>query len=113
MTHFPDFMKNSLNKINPNQQNTSDIEGYFFSGKDDSQVAFWECHADKISKEHSHPFDEYMVVVSGEYTAMLDGDEVVLKPGDELFIPKDTIQSGRCSAGTRTIHFFGGKRISN
>jgi hypothetical protein len=41
----------------------------------------------------------------------LNGRELRLKPGDELFIPKGTEQWGRCRAGTRTIHAFGGRRI--
>ncbi len=37
--------------------------------------------------------------------------EIILNPGDELHIPKGTEQWGKCKAGTRTIHAFGGKRI--
>ena len=47
MEHFPDFMKNPKNKIDPAQQNTPDIEGYYYEGADGSQIAFWECHADR------------------------------------------------------------------
>jgi hypothetical protein len=54
MEHFPGFMKNINNKVNPSQQNTADIEGYYYEGKDDSQIAFWECHHDRISKKHTH-----------------------------------------------------------
>jgi quercetin dioxygenase-like cupin family protein len=112
MKTFPDFMKSSKNKVDASQQNTDDIEGYYFQGADDTQIAFWECHADRISKTHTHPFDEYMVCISGEYTAYLNGEQIVLKPGDELYIPKGTEQWGKCKAGTRTIHAFGGKRIN-
>ncbi|HOW43708.1 MAG TPA: cupin domain-containing protein [Candidatus Aminicenantes bacterium] len=111
MEHFPDFMKNAMNRIDPRQQNTADIEGYYYEGRDGSQAAFWECRSDRVSREHAHDFDEYMVCVSGEYVACLDGREVRLKPGDELFIPRGTVQRGTCRAGTRTIHFFGGKRV--
>ena len=111
MRHFPDFIKNPKNKVRTDQQNTADVEGYYFEGADDCQVAFWECPADRVSKKHTHEFDEYMVCVSGEYTAYLGNKEIVLKPGDELFIPKGTEQWGKCIAGTRTIHAFGGKRI--
>lgn len=52
-----------------------------------------------------------MIVVAGEYTAYLDGREILLKSGDELFIPRGTEQWGRCRAGTRTIHAFGGRRV--
>jgi quercetin dioxygenase-like cupin family protein len=111
MNHFPEFMKDPRNGIDTSQQNTEDIEGYFFQGADDTQMAFWECHSDRTSEKHTHDFDEYMVCVAGEYTAYLDDKETVLKPGGELVIPKGTEQWGKCKAGTRTIHAFGGKRI--
>jgi len=111
MKHFPDFMKKDVNKVSASQQNTDDIEGYYFSGKDNSQMAFWECHSDRVSKIHKHEFDEYILCVSGEYTAYLDDKEIKLKPGDELVIPAGSEQWGKCKAGTRTIHAFGGIRI--
>lgn len=112
MKTFPDFIKNSKNKIDASQQNTDDIEGYYFQGSDDTQIAFWECHSERISQKHTHPFDEYMVCVCGEYTAYLNEQEIRLRPGDELYIPKGTEQWGKCIPGTRTIHAFGGKRIN-
>lgn len=111
MEDFPLFMKQALNRIDRKQQNTKDVEGYYFEGKDGSQMAFWTCRSDRVSEEHVHPFDEYMICVQGRYTAVLNGKEYVLNPGDELLIPKGTLQSGRCVAGTRTIHAFGGRRI--
>ena len=112
MKSFPDFIKNPINKVDPSQQNTADIDGYCFEGVGETQIVFWECHADRISKKHTHSFDEYMDCVSGKYTAFLNERQIELKPGDELFIPKGTEQWGKCIAGTRTIHAFGGKRIN-
>lgn len=112
MSSFPLFIKDSINKIPSSQQNTEDIEGYFFEGRNNTQIAFWECSAARESKPHVHSFDEYIVCISGEYTAIINGNEIVLKPGNELFIPKGTKQSGRVKAGTRTIHAFAGKRIN-
>ncbi len=111
MDDFPEFMKAKDNRIGSSQQNTKDIEGYYYEGNDGSQVAFWTCFSDRISKEHQHDFDEYIVCIKGQYTVIMNGKEIVLNPGDELFIPKGTLQSGRCVAGTRSIHAFGGKRI--
>jgi quercetin dioxygenase-like cupin family protein len=108
---FPAFMKNERNRIHAGQQNTEDIEGYYFEGADGSQMAFLTCYSDGVSKEHKHDFDEYMVCVQGQYTVTLEGQEIVLNPGDELFIPRGTLQGGSCVAGTRTIHAFGGRRI--
>lgn len=52
-----------------------------------------------------------MICISGQYTVFMKDKEVILNPGDELLIPKNTEQWGKCVAGTRTIHFFGGKRV--
>jgi mannose-6-phosphate isomerase-like protein (cupin superfamily) len=112
MRDFPEFMKNIKNQINTKSQNTEDVDGYFYEGLDGSQMAFWTCHSDRVSKKHIHEFDEYMVCVSGQYIAFVGDKEFVLNPGDELFIPKRTEQWGKCIAGTRTIHAFGGKRIN-
>jgi quercetin dioxygenase-like cupin family protein len=111
MNDFPEFMKNEKNHISSSQQNTEDIDGYYFEGKDGSQMAFWTCYSDRVSKEHKHEFNEYMVCVSGQYTAIIDGKEIILNPGDELYIQKGTSQGGRSITGTRTIHAFDGKRI--
>lgn len=111
MEEFPEFMKRSTNQVPLQQQNTSDIQGYYYTAQDGSQMAFWTCLADRISIEHMHDYDEYMVCLSGEYISIVNGKEIVLHAGDELCIPRGTLQGGRCKAGTRTIHAFGGKRI--
>lgn len=111
MNGFPDFMKRECNIVPVEQQNTPDIEGYYYTANDGSQMAFWTCNADRISKEHIHDYDEYMVCLDGEYVVTIDGEKHVLHAGDELFIPKGTLQGGSCKAGTRTIHAFGGTRV--
>lgn len=105
------FMKNELNHIDSSQQNTEDIDGYFFEGKDGSQIAYWTCYSDRNSKEQIHEFDEYTVCVEGEYIEIFNGIEHVLHAGDEIVVPKGTPHFGRVKGGTRTIHCFGGKRI--
>ena len=111
MKDFPEFMKNPANLISKESQYTEDIEGYVYNGFDGSQMAYWTQYRDRDSKEHSHEYDEYFVVVHGEYTIIINGEEKKLGVGQECHIPKGTIHSGRAIAGTRTIHCFGGKRI--
>lgn len=113
MNDFPEFMKNELNRIEASQQNTKDVEGYYFEGKDGSQMAFWTCRFAGESAKHVHDFDEYIVIVEGQYTACFEDREIVLNAGDELFVPAGTLQWGRCIAGTRSIHAFGGKRVKS
>jgi len=111
MKDFPEFMKRIVNRVPMEQQNTSDIDGYYYTAQNGSQMAFWTCLADRTSKEHIHDYDEYMVCLSGEYIITINGIETILQAGDEIFIPKGTLQGGKCKTGTRTIHAFGGKRI--
>lgn len=110
MKDFPEFMKNPVNRIRATSQHTKDIEGYVYDGADGSQMAFWTSKQDRKSDGHSHPYDEYLVCVYGQYTVTFDGRTVTLRPGDELHIPAGTSHSGESAAGTRTIHAFGGKR---
>jgi quercetin dioxygenase-like cupin family protein len=110
LSQFPAFMKRPVNRIASFAEHTSGIEGYVFDGADGSQMAFWECHADATTAEHVHAFDEYFVVVQGSYVLVLDGQELRLEAGSEYFIPRGTRIAGRVTAGTRTIHFFGGRR---
>lgn len=111
MNEFTAFMRQPINRVPQAQQNTPDVEGYYYTAADGSQMAFWTCLSDRVSAEHKHAFDEYVVCVAGEYIAVVDGRKTVLHPGDELFIPRGALQGGCCTAGTRTIHAFGGRRV--
>lgn len=110
MPDFPAFIRNPLNRIARSSQFTDDIEGFVWDGTAGSQVCLWTCKADRTSKEHAHDFDEYVLVIEGKCTAILEGRRVELGAGQELHIPKGTRQSMEVVAGTRTMHVFGGKR---
>ena len=73
---FPEFMFREKNRIPASQQNTPDIEGYYYTANDGSQMAFWIYKADRISKEHMHDYDEYMICVEGEYIVTINGEEL-------------------------------------
>jgi quercetin dioxygenase-like cupin family protein len=109
MNEFPKFMRNPANAVASHQQSEG-VEGYVFDGVDGSQMAVWHCRKYGISKEHVHSFDEYFVVVQGEYTLGIKGKKTKLTAGQEFYIPKNTPHDGQFVAGTRTIHAFGGKR---
>jgi quercetin dioxygenase-like cupin family protein len=103
-------MKHPANRIAASQQATPGVEGYIFDGVDGSQMAFWTCTQTALSSSHIHEFDEYMIVVEGQYTLIIDGQRVVLNSGDEYFIHRGVHHAGEVIAGTRTIHAFGGRR---
>jgi quercetin dioxygenase-like cupin family protein len=111
MADFPAFMKNPANRIDPSAQHTPGIEGYVYDGIDGSQMGFWTCHETAKASEHVHDYDEYMVVLEGCYTLLIEGQRIELEPGQEYLIPKGILHGGEVVAGTRTIHAFGGTRV--
>ncbi|MFA5309022.1 MAG: cupin domain-containing protein [Dehalococcoidales bacterium] len=111
MKGFPDFMKRPVNKISSVSQYTKNIEGYVFDGVDGSQMAFWTVYKDGRSAAHVHDYDEYMLVVQGQYTLAIDGKRIPVKAGEEYLIKKGIVHGGEVIAGTRTIEAFGGKRV--
>lgn len=110
MDDFPEFMKFSVNKIATSSQATPGVEGYVFDGADGSQMAFWTCSKAAASAPHVHDYDEYMIVVQGCYTLIVDDKRIPVRAGEEYFIPKGLWHGGEVAAGTRTIHAFGGHR---
>jgi quercetin dioxygenase-like cupin family protein len=112
MDRFPAFMQHRANRIAITEQATPGVEGYIFDGVEGSQMAFWTCSQTASSTAHVHDYDEYMIVVQGCYTLIIDGQRITLNAGAEYFIAKGTPHSGEVVAGTRTIHCFGGHRAA-
>jgi len=110
MDKFPEFMQHPANRIATTHQATAGVEGYVFDGADGSQMAFSTCNQRALSTAHVHDYDEYMIVVQGRYTLIIDGQCIPLIAGDEYFVARGILHGGEVVAGTRTIHCFGGHR---
>ena len=105
-------MKETVDRVPAEQQHTGAVEGYIFIGRGNAQMAFWTCSEARSSDWHTNSFDEYLLVVSGEYVLLLDDSEQVLAAGSEVVIPGGVRQAARIAARTRTIHAFGGPRVT-
>ena len=112
MTEFPEFMRHTANRIASASHATPGVEGYVYDGVDGSQMTFWTCCENASSAPHAHDFDEYMVVVQGCYTLIINGERIAICAGEEYLIPRGVLHGGEVVAGTRTIHAFGGHRAS-
>ncbi|OGW34493.1 MAG: hypothetical protein A2010_05625 [Nitrospirae bacterium GWD2_57_9] len=109
MDRFPEFIRDTANAV-ASRYRSEGVHGYVFDGAKGSQAVLFECHAGGVSKEHVHPFDEYFLVIQGEYTLGIEGREITMKAGQEYHIPPGVPHDGRFIPGTRTINVFGGKR---
>ena len=63
MNKFPEFMTRPMNKVPMQQQNTPDIQGYYYTAADGSQMAFWTWNTDNTKsvrpkKNKRHNSDE-------------------------------------------------------
>src|SRR3984957_7109096 len=110
MDAFPEFMAHPANRIIRSNKATPGVEGYVFDGANGSQMAFWTCGETATSVEHAHDYDEYMVVVQGCYTFVIQRNRSAVDAGEEYFTPRGGPHSGEVAVGTRTIHAFGGHR---
>jgi quercetin dioxygenase-like cupin family protein len=95
---FPEFMKHPANRIASSSEATPGVEGYVFDGADGSQLAFWTCRETRVSAAHTHDYDEYMTVVQGCYTLIVNGERIPLKAGEEYVIPRGRGSQRRSSA---------------
>ncbi|HEX4784905.1 MAG TPA: hypothetical protein VH350_11220 [Candidatus Sulfotelmatobacter sp.] len=69
-------MKHPANRVATSNQATPGFEGYVFDGDDGSQMAFWTCHETSASATHAHGYDEYMIIVQGCYTLIINGERI-------------------------------------
>lgn len=102
-------MRNPANAISQHSQSPG-VKGWVYQGKRGGQMAYWECYRDSASQQHSHDYDEYVIVAAGEFSLLIEGKKLVLCQGDEYLIPARVPHAAEFVAGTRTIHCFGGKR---
>lgn len=102
---FPVFMKNAANRA----ADTASIERYVFNGAGGVQMELWHARSETHLPELPRDYEEYLVVLEGEYLLRINGMEFPLGPGREFVIPPQARVSARLAAGTRTLHGFGGR----
>jgi quercetin dioxygenase-like cupin family protein len=110
MNDFPDFIKNPVNRVTTASLFSKSIEGYIFDGADGSQAILWTYLGKGKVPTHTHEYDEYLLVVEGQYTLIIDEKRIPVNAGQEYLIKNGVAHGGDSIAGTRTIDVFGGKR---
>jgi len=67
--------------------------GHFYHATNMTLV-HWDIESDAPLPEHSHPHEQVVNVVEGEYEMTIDGKTQVLKQGDVAIIPSHAKHSG-------------------
>lgn len=108
---LPQFVKDEKDEICSQSHFSNDIKGWVFEGASGHQATVWECDEDGQSQPHTHEFDEWLIVIAGEYMICSDSKRVPLTAGQQCYIPKGIKHWGAYKKHTQTINFFGGKRV--
>lgn len=69
-------------------------------------VATWVLDAGSVIPEHSHPHEQIVNVLSGEFQMKVGTETFNLVAGDGLVIPSDVLHSGIASTEVRCIDVF-------
>ena len=54
---------------------------------------------------HSHPNEQWVFVMEGEFESVIDGKKHIVKPGSVLYIPANAVHTGK-AIGDKDLVFF-------
>ena len=57
------------------------------------------------AEPHSHPNEQWIYILEGTFEAVVGGMPIEAKPGAAIYIPSDTIHSGKASADGDVVFF--------
>ena len=69
-------------------------------------IANWELKADAVFPEHSHPHEQIMIMLEGEFELTVGAETQLMRPGMTAVIPSDTIHHGRAITNCRAMDAF-------
>jgi hypothetical protein len=111
MQDFPSFMKRADNRVPQAQENTPILKDFTIPLQTEVRWLSGPVWPIVFPESTGTITMSIWSVSRVEYVVIIDGVETTLHAGDELEIPQGSMQGGRCTAGTRTIHAFGGPRV--
>lgn len=94
----------SLDDLNASEK----IPGYVgrFVHSETMTMARWEVEAGRSFPEHSHPHEQFSIVVSGTFELTIEGETEVLDAGRMAVIPADATHSGQARTDCEIIDVF-------
>lgn len=72
---------------------------------DRMMVALMRMPAGTGAAAHSHPNEQWIYILEGTFEAVVDGKPVTAPAGSVLYIPGDTVHSGKATAQADVVFF--------
>lgn len=69
-------------------------------------LAYWDVDAGARAPEHSHPHEQILSLIVGEFDLVVGGETESLRAGAVVVIPPDAPHSGRAVTACRIIDAF-------
>jgi quercetin dioxygenase-like cupin family protein len=66
----------------------------------------WSVEAGAAFPEHSHPHEQFSIVLEGEFSLTVDGVTEVLRPGRFALIPPGAVHSGHAVTDCEILDVF-------
>ena len=84
------------------------IPGYHvkFVHSDNMTEAYWHVDAGAVAPDHSHPHEQIVNVLEGEFELTVNGEPKQLKPGCVVVIPPEAKHSGRAITDCQIMDVF-------
>lgn len=68
--------------------------------------AYWDVLAGAVLPEHTHPHEQVVNMVEGEFQLTVDGEAKILKKGDVAMIPPNAPHSAKALTDCKIIDVF-------
>jgi quercetin dioxygenase-like cupin family protein len=97
-------MKQSLNDI-PVREVMPGFRGRFVHGENVT-LAYWNIETGAVLPAHSHPHEQVVNVLDGEFELVVEGTPHMLRTGDVFAIPGNAPHSGRALTSCWILDVF-------
>jgi len=104
-SEFPRELLETLPEVSYPFDQEVQLKGWLIQGKD-HQVVLWESKTPQKTGDHSHPYPEWCIVISGETKVTIGEKTKTYGKGNEIFVPANVPHSSEVSANYRSLDIF-------